>query len=231
MNTQPPEKQVPVGVDDTLVVNSIFYTIQGEGIFAGCPAVFIRLAGCNLQCPGCDTEYLARTRMHPAEIEGRVREIAENAHRPLVVITGGEPFRQSIGTLCAFLLFCGYTVQIETNGTLYQPMPYDHERLTIICSPKTGEVNPKLLPHVDAFKYVLRSNSVCPDDGLPLRVLDHPGKKVFRAPKGHPAIIYVQPEDEGSEEINKFNLEAAKASCLKHGHVLCLQLHKIIGVA
>jgi 7-carboxy-7-deazaguanine synthase len=231
MNTQPPEKQVLTNVDDTLVVHSIFYTIQGEGIFAGHPAVFIRLAGCNLQCPGCDTDYLARTRMRPAEIEGRVREIAPDAHRPLVVITGGEPFRQPIGTLCAFLLFCGYTVQIETNGTLYQHLPYGHEGLTIICSPKTGEVNSKLLPHIDAFKYVLRSNSICPDDGLPLRVLGHPGKKVFRAPKEHPAIIYIQPEDEGNEGINKSNLEAVKASCLKHGHVLGLQLHKIIGVA
>ena len=51
-NTQEPEK---IDRDRHLDVHSIFHTIQGEGPYCGHPAVFIRLAGCNLQCPGCDT--------------------------------------------------------------------------------------------------------------------------------------------------------------------------------
>src|SRR3954467_9071958 len=42
---------------NSLSIHSIFYTLQGEGPYSGCPAVFMRLAGCNLQCPGCDTDY------------------------------------------------------------------------------------------------------------------------------------------------------------------------------
>ena len=61
-NTQPAEKQVKSS-GLILAINSIFYTIQGEGPFAGSPAVFVRLAGCNLQCPMCDTEYTSRQQM------------------------------------------------------------------------------------------------------------------------------------------------------------------------
>ena len=62
MNQQAPEKQQLRG-DGLLAVHSIFYTIQGEGPFAGETAVFVRLAGCNLQCPLCDTDYTSDRRM------------------------------------------------------------------------------------------------------------------------------------------------------------------------
>ena len=64
LNTQPIEKRHHK-VD--LEVHSIFYTIQGEGPFCGTPAVFIRLAGCNLQCPSCDTNYTSKRRTMTAE--------------------------------------------------------------------------------------------------------------------------------------------------------------------
>ena len=67
-NQQLADKPVLNETGLSLQVNSIFYTIQGEGPFAGRPAIFIRLAGCNLQCPGCDTEYTKRQTMTVDEI-------------------------------------------------------------------------------------------------------------------------------------------------------------------
>jgi len=232
-NIQVPEG--PVAASGTsLAVNSTFYTVQGEGPFAGSPAVFIRLAGCNLQCPACDTEYSSRSMMEYTAIVKAVKDRWKNAApaapRPLVVITGGEPFRQPINKLVEALLSDGYTVQIETNGTLHRPLPFYSSRLFIVCSPKTGNVHKQLLPHIHAFKYVLGEDSMDSEDGLPLRVLGHPGERVFRKPKDHSAAVYIQPQDSRNTAANTRNLTLATASAMKHGYKLCIQIHKIVGV-
>ncbi|WP_404603863.1 4Fe-4S cluster-binding domain-containing protein, partial [Raoultella planticola] len=103
LNSQTPEKK---DYQSTLEVHSIFSTIQGEGPFCGRPAVFVRLAGCNLQCPGCDTEYTQnRERLNYGSIlqniEERLMSTSSNAN--LIVISGGEPFRQNIAPFCDFL--------------------------------------------------------------------------------------------------------------------------------
>ena len=96
MNTQDPEPRI---LNALLQVHSIFHTIQGEGPFAGTPAVFIRLAGCNLKCPGCDTEYTSkRKEMTVAQILDAIYEVSSITTK-LVVITGGEPFRQDLTRL------------------------------------------------------------------------------------------------------------------------------------
>ena len=70
-NSQPIEKRSRDA--DVLEVHSIFYTLQGEGPFCGSPAIFIRLAGCNLQCPGCDTDYTSkREHLSPETIVKRL---------------------------------------------------------------------------------------------------------------------------------------------------------------
>ena len=74
INIQPIEKR-ELSVDGSVQVHSIFYTLQGEGPFSGQPAVFVRLAGCNLQCPACDTDYTSRrTPMPVAAILDAVRD-------------------------------------------------------------------------------------------------------------------------------------------------------------
>ena len=93
INIQPIEKIEHYGVPDDggLDVHSIFPTIQGEGPFVGQPAIFIRLAGCNLQCPLCDTEYTeGRIRLSVPVIFDAVQEHIR-LFAPLIVITGGEP--------------------------------------------------------------------------------------------------------------------------------------------
>ena len=101
----------------TLLINEIFYSIQGESIYSGRPCIFVRLTGCNLRCTYCDTRY--------AYEEGVEMEIAEITRRVaayncrLVEITGGEPLLQTETPLLILrLLENGYEVLMETNGSL-----------------------------------------------------------------------------------------------------------------
>ena len=223
-NTQAIEKK-DYREDGLLEVHSIFPTIQGEGPFAGTPAVFVRLAGCNLQCPFCDTDYTSnRTLMQPSEI---IQQIKKAGDQKLIVITGGEPFRQNL-SLLTHMLFCrDYNIQIETNGAMFD-RDFDFDYATIVCSPKTESIHPNMHKAIDAYKYVLHYKHICPQDGLPTSVLEN-GKRVAR-PHNYGAEVYVQPMDEQDEGLNKLHLAATVASALKYNYRLCLQIHKIIGL-
>ncbi|MCJ7616663.1 MAG: radical SAM protein [Desulfobacterales bacterium] len=101
----------------SLIVNEIFYSIQGESIYSGVPCVFIRLTGCNLRCSYCDTAYA-----YYEGVELRIEEIlsrVDNYKCPLIEITGGEPLLQG-GTplLIDRLLEKKYEVLLETNGSI-----------------------------------------------------------------------------------------------------------------
>ncbi len=117
-------------------VNEIFYSYQAEGRWAGQAAVFIRLAGCNLRCDFCDTEFLTG-------IDMDVREIMANVHdheAKFVVITGGEPLMQDTLELVQKLKDENYYVALETNGS-YEP---GHELFDwITVSPKNKNVKIK----------------------------------------------------------------------------------------
>lgn len=236
MNIQPIEKREPA-YDGTLAVHSIFQTIQGEGPFCGTPCVFVRLAGCNLQCPACDTDYTSnRQIMGPYQILGEVNELwRRERHRGgLVVITGGEPFRQHIGDLIDLLVRYGYYVQIESNGTMNPPVgPWSHDYAArrgayLVISPKTGRLNPIALETACALKYVVRAGCVA-EDGLPTSALDMPNKPA-RPPHGWNLPVYVQPLDSKDEAENRAHTNEAVASCLRHGYTLQIQVHKVIGV-
>ena len=74
----------------TYKVNDIFYSLQGEGFWTGTPAVFVRLSGCNLQCPFCDTDHFSGRDLSADEIVEAVKEFPATH----VIITGGEPAMQ-----------------------------------------------------------------------------------------------------------------------------------------
>lgn len=230
MNQQPIEKQ-DLSKGSELAVHSIFRTIQGEGPFAGRPAVFIRLAGCNLQCPGCDTDYTGtREYLSPDDIINQVQAIG--SPHDLIVITGGEPFRQDISALVYMLARYPHErqVQIETNGTLAIP-DFPYHLCTVVCAPKTGKIAKGLEKHIEALKYVVTAGNVSPDDGLPIHVLSHPAHPVVaRPPATFVGLVYVQPADDADPVKNAANLAAAVKSCLRHGYTLCLQIHKIINM-
>lgn len=255
MNTQAIEKK-DKRTDGLLAVNSIFHTIQGEGPFCGTPAVFVRLAGCNLRCPGCDTEYTERLDMTVTELVEAVYDaIPEWTSKPygpfdrkaptrLVVITGGEPFRQDIRQLIILLTDANYYVQIESNGTLPPPsndmylnsVPWSFDTdirfgAYIVCSPKTGKVHPEIARIACAYKYVIEAGSLNREDGLPLLALQHSAAPhVARPPKNFARPVYLQPMDSKNEAKNAHNLEVAVDSCLRFGYILQLQVHKLIGV-
>jgi len=155
----------------------------------------------------------------------------------LVVLTGGEPLRQPVGPFVNMLRDAGFHVQIESNG-VFAPDPELAYQLDtdpfvmLVISPKTHRIHKDVTRYADFFKYVLDSNSIDPDDGLPIKALDHPTKsRVARPPRGFsPAAIYINPCDVGDEIGNQLNLQACAKSAMRHGYIVGIQLHKLIGV-
>lgn len=230
--------------DGHLQVHHMFPTIQGEGPFAGYRAIFIRLAGCNLQCPLCDTDYTSigdrltvDEKLSPEQILERVRRYTHEReetwyhNKPyLIVISGGEPFRQNIQPVISILLGSGYKVQIETNGTLHVPI-YRHPDLKIVCSPKTGRLDERMWHVIDALKYIIHADEINWSDGLPFKSLNHSAfPEVARPPDWWKGPIYIQPVDVGDKTENLRHQKAAVESCQQFGHILSLQLHKILNL-
>lgn len=202
-----------------LEVKKIFPTLQGEGPYTGWPAVFVRLGGCNLACAFCDTDFEGYAEKTLAEIVAEVKKLAGDT-RKLVVITGGEPLRQNIVPLCEVLLKEGFKVQIETNGTLYRPLP---EGVDIVCSPKnTGggyfPVREDLLPRVHAFKFIISARDAHYDH------VGDVGQGKFATP------VYVQPMDEYDPKQNADNMALALKLATEQGYKLSLQTHKLLGI-
>lgn len=232
-------KQQPIVNDSRkLAINSIFYTIQGEGPYSGMPSLFIRMAGCNLACVWCDTEF-DKGLEAPREIDELVATILAYpmAHRKLVVITGGEPLRQNITYLCELLLQSGTElIQIETAGTVWQPgleRMIDAGRLVIVCSPKTPGINPFIARFCHHWKYIIREGELSPDDGLP-SAGTQPGNfgkpmKLYR-PTTPRDVIWVSPCDDHDEQQNERNRMLVKEVALRYGYRVSLQTHKILGV-
>jgi 7-carboxy-7-deazaguanine synthase len=233
-NQQAPLARVK-GDGASLLVHSIFNTIQGEGPHAGRAAIFIRLAGCNLQCPLCDTEYTEGAQER--RIDWLIHDIQDAAVSNLLVITGGEPFRQPITSFVDGMLDAGYEVQIETNGKLpiddpERWTPPQPARLKIVVSPKTATIDPFVAKIAAAYKYVISAGAISSTDGLPISALDHPLKDGFhiaRPPDGWQGAIYIQPCDEQDEHRNAAHMAAAVAAVTDFGDPrrrLCLQMHK-----
>jgi organic radical activating enzyme len=187
-------KQVPKPLTDRhqLEVCEIFPSIQGEGPFLGQPCVFIRLAGCNMQCEFCDTEYSTFSIMSVVDVLKRVCQLTLSTN--LVVITGGEPFRQDISELVDELLSFGKRVQVETNGTIYRALPWEKE-LTIVCSPKAAPIEKRMLQRIQYYKFLVKMNL----DGTPIVL----GNEHFEGMI--PKYCYLQPVDEQNKKTSKRN--------------------------
>jgi organic radical activating enzyme len=227
-----------------LRIKEIFPTIQGEGPRSGEPAVFVRLAGCNLRCWFCDTDFEGGEELSVGEVVTRVLAARASEHVGLVVLTGGEPLAQEVGPLCASLDNAGMYVQVETAGTCW-PKSETFERavnfgvVEIVCSPKTPKVHPKIEEYAKAWKYLVRANKSRYEDGLPIESTQRRGElaRLFRPGDESDADIFLQPTMEydssgkiEDKEATRANMTEAVGSCQRFGYRLSLQLHKIIGL-
>lgn len=187
-------KDAPEG---SLFVTSMFFTLQGEGPYAGKPAFFIRLAKCNLACSFCDTFFDDGDWMTFHEIRTKAYyticdywttrglEIPKwvlppNSEGPVfpkvvLIMTGGEPLLQA--NLSPFLIEMQDTfgaMQIESNGTINQDIP---PHVTLVCSPKCAEKNgvatkylsptDLILNRADCLKFVMSAEAGSPYSTIP----------------------------------------------------------------
>ena len=146
---------------DTLVINEIFYSIQGESSYAGWPCIFVRLTGCHLRCAWCDTAY-AFDNGQPMTLDDIVAKV-RSFEGSLVEVTGGEPLLQpNVLPLLTRLCDLGKTALLETSGTL-DVAPVDPRVVKImdLKCPSSGEAaknryaNLRHLTKVDEVKFVI----------------------------------------------------------------------------
>jgi 7-carboxy-7-deazaguanine synthase len=163
-------------MSETLVINEIYLSLQGESTWAGLPCIFVRLTACNLRCSYCDTAYAFSEgeKKSLADIRAEVRRLAEPFHPelaiagigcrlPLVELTGGEPLLQK-DTLALMRTLCddGFTVLLETSGA-HDIAPVDPRvrRIMDLKCPGSGEAARNRwenLPHLkdtDEIKFVV----------------------------------------------------------------------------
>jgi organic radical activating enzyme len=189
-----------------LQLAEIFYSIQGEGAFSGTPAVFVRLAGCNLSCDFCDTDYSLKFFAGVDDVVARVREIGGDC--PMVILTGGEPLVQRETLLLIDALRRdGRRVHIESNGTIYTDLPDD---VWLCVSPKE-RVDPRMAQRANEVKLIV-------DERIPEEWLELFAEK---------PLLLLQPEGNKPKNI-ALALDYAKSHPDRFR--LSLQTHKLIGV-
>ena len=208
-------------------IKELFYTLQGEGVQAGRPAVFCRFSGCNLwsgrpedrasaRCPFCDTDFVGADAGEFEKAADLAKAIASafpdlpqsayGERRPYVVFTGGEPALQLTEELIALLHGFGFELGVETNGTL--PLPPGLDWITV--SPKAG--NPLVTVSGSELKLVWPQENCQPEDFDSLD-FQH---------------FILQPCDNAR---NRANTKACIEYCLSHPRwSLGLQTHKWIGL-
>lgn len=181
---------------DKLFITSIFYTLQGEGPFRGEPAVFVRLAKCNLACSFCDTYFDGGNWLTFNQLSERIDTVIENyfegdvpdwaqfkadeygnitPRNMTLVITGGEPMLQkNLGLFLDRIKYEFKNTQIESNGTVWQDLPAE---TTLVCSPKCLESygkaikylkpNRDVIERADCLKFVMSADPNSPYSDIP----------------------------------------------------------------
>lgn len=217
-------------------VNEVFETIQGEGVFTGVPAIFVRLQGCPVGCSWCDTKHtwdvLEKNRVDPEwviQVDGEIGRWSELTAEELinffsrkgfnakhVVITGGEPCIHDLTELTSQLNSQGYGTQIETSGTF-----------EVICSDKTWvTVSPKVnmkagmavltqaLERADEIKHPVATSKHIDDLDELLEGIELYGK-----------TICLQPISQKPRAT-----ELAMKTCIERNWRLSIQTHKYLNI-
>jgi 7-carboxy-7-deazaguanine synthase len=146
-----------------LYINEIFYTIQGESSKAGRPCIFIRFAGCDLDCSYCDTKYASRKKNGRRMTADKIITLVKKFPCRYICITGGEPLLQkNIHKLVTCLLNKNYYISVETNGCrdISQLDPRVHIVMDIKC-PGSNQSRNNLFQNIyflkpsDEIKFVI----------------------------------------------------------------------------
>ena len=176
-----------------LLVTSIFYTLQGEGPLAGRPAIFVRLAKCNLACSFCDTFFDKGTMMDYQQILTVAETILPEGIQLkslALVITGGEPsLQENVADFIETVRHKFAVVQVESNGLLYLPLRMG---TILVVSPKCAELNGRpnhylkppdhVLHRATCFKFLLTADPDSPYHTVPDWALLNRGANVYVSP-------------------------------------------------
>lgn len=208
---------------NALSVNEIYETIQGEGLLVGTPSLFIRLQGCNLRCPWCDQPEALDKKEEFTKLDD-ILERAERSTFRHAVITGGEPLLQpEIHLLVKGLIERGFSVQIETNGTLWnEGLEEVADRIHITCSPKAAArffVHPKILECAKELKFVV-------DEEFDTRVLL---KNEF-LPFLRKGLVVLQPESNRRDMFEKALSIVEEIAQKGFSIRIVPQIHKFLGI-
>lgn len=195
-----------------LLINEIFYSLQGEGGNAGVAQTFVRMSQCNLACKFCDTEFGYGV-LRPTE------EVAQEVLRNpglWVDLTGGEPALQNLAPLIKLLQAGGKLVQMETSGSVLPPWLHLLDKVTV--SPKVAKHRIAIpLDKIDEVKWVV--------NGAFLAQFSRDPAQVYI---GEAGTNYLQPESNDPKMLAAA-IKLIQANPLKYR--LSVQLHKIIHVA
>ncbi len=201
-----------------MVVNEIFYSLQGEGPFVGMPAIFIRLSGCQEPyCPWCDTKYAWEEgiEIQHNEIVEKIKKFPCNR----IVITGGEPFLQwkyGLKRLHQRLQMLGYELHYETSGKVEIPKI---KNTFIVCSPKyingSWHFDFKNIKRANVFKFVAAKKMF---DPITKFVIEN------KIEKDH---VYVMPLGATRKEQFK-NMKPVFEFCKTHGYKMTPRLQTLI---
>lgn len=191
-------------------------TLQGEGAHAGRACVFLRFAACNLECPGCDTDFSpdGARRLSADDIVNELRAL-DRGHTHRVVVTGGEPTLQWDSQLATAIRGTGFRVHMESNGTRVPGGPVDW--LTISPKPQHHPASIQLADNLPADEV-----KVVVDDAVDENVIDR------YAARWRVEHYFLQPWMDARYERN-----LARTLALIQARPrwrLSLQLHKIVGL-
>ena len=190
-------------------VNEIFYSIQGEGARCGEPSIFVRLAGCDLACSFCDTEFESGKELSLVDLRAAISAANDRCH--WIVWTGGEPMLQITEAVVDYFHAAGYKQAIESNGNHPIPATIDWR----VVSPKVAE-------HV-----IKRHNPQGVDE---LRYVRHAGQLSVPEPAIPARFYYLSPIFDGNTP-NEANVKHCMRLILENPQWrLSLQMHKLLRV-
>ena len=216
-------------------ISEVFYSIQGEGLLAGQPSVFIRTSGCNLRCRWCDTPY---TSWHPEGTSMSLTEVLSTLEMypsRYAVVTGGEPMiAPEIEALTEALRERAYHITIETAATVFKPVacdlasvspklanstPWQEENGKYAERHEALRINPEVIQSfVEEYPYQLKFVIDSPEDLEELEILMGRLKGIDRT------RVLLMPQSTTSEELNEKSHRISEL-CKTHGFRYGVRLH------